>query len=247
MIRRQRNVNLANDKTHQIQSQNDSIKEGLPTTCMPSELTCNGRSNLRKQNDRFRRRRKKEPSNKTCRFSWLWIVVDVGSSCCFSIVFYNLIAYSQTRQLLQTPVKSNVAVIFPPQRFRAPPRKLAVPIIRPSSAHDNERDFGNLELRFPEYETFRRFVYHDTNEDAGYFKLWKDADDDGDMESYYAFDDDDKRNPLIKYDDPDIHLKKKCRRTNWHRQLPITCNTIHKYDFQSHIRRGETKFLGYVE
>ena len=105
-------------------------------------------------------------------------------------------------------------------------------------------------MRFPEYQTFHdneRIIYHDNYEDNGYEELWNTADDDGSMESYYAFDDDEKRNPLVMYDDPDIHLRKRCRRTNWHRQLPTTCNTMHEFDFESHIGMGDTKLVGYVD
>lgn len=257
MIRRQRKVNVASDSAHQIQSGNGSInKEDVPTTFVTSAPTSNGyfhvdNSISSKQNDRYRRRRKTISSKEKYHLSRLRIAVVVGSIYCFCIVFYNLISYSRSKQKLHSSVlsclKSNFTVIFQPQRFRLPTHKLAVPNTQSISAAYDEHDFGNLDLRFPEYKAspnFGRVIYHDKYEDTGYYDLWYAADDDGDIESYYAFDDDDKRNPLVMYDDPDIHLRKKCRRTNWHRQLPITCNAIHEFDFQSHLGMGDTRFVG---
>ena len=168
--------------------------------------------------------------------------------------YYIVSTHLQTKQRIQTTtlpcLNYNFTIIFQPQRYRlASPRKLAAPNSQYISAANNEYDFGGIELRFPEYHTsqyYGRIIYHDSYDDIGYEELWNAADDDGSMESYYAFDDDDKRSPLVMYDDPDIHLRKKCRRTNWHRQLPITCNSIHELDFQGHAVIGDTKYLGYV-
>ena len=63
---------------------------------------------------------------------------------------------------------------------------------------------------------------------------------------YYAFDDDVKRNPLVGWDDPDIQDEKQCRRTSWHRELNINCNSVHEFDLYTHFRSGDTKYLGYV-
>jgi len=68
------------------------------------------------------------------------------------------------------------------------------------------------------------------------------TDDEADF--YYAFDDDEKRNPLDAWDDDKIQKEKKCRRTSWHRDLPINCNNVHEFNFEAHIRGGDTKFLG---
>lgn len=48
------------------------------------------------------------------------------------------------------------------------------------------------------------------------------------------------------WDDPDIQDEKQCRRTSWHRDLPINCNSVHEYDIYTRFSSGDTKFLGYV-
>lgn len=128
------------------------------------------------------------------------------------------------------------------------------PVPRPVQRHEppipsqGHRDFGGLDIQFPSAQgmerPFVRQIYHDFNEDKGYDELYEEADDDGDMEYYYAFDDDEKRNPLTMWDDPDIHLRKKCRRTSWHRDVPSNCNGMHEFDFFDRIRLGDTKYLG---
>ena len=60
---------------------------------------------------------------------------------------------------------------------------------------------------------------------------------------YYAFDDDEKRNPLIVWEDDTIQDKKLCRRTSWHRDLPIDCNRLHEYDVSGSFLAGETRYL----
>ena len=264
MIRRQRKANLATDTTYHIQSDNDHIiKENLPTTLI-SAPTSNGYFHVDTSNstgsaiqyDRYRRRRKKLKSKEkySLTVSRLWIVIIIGIFYCFCMSYFTLTKYTRTNQRLHTPVLSSVnynfTIIFPPQRLRLPSiRTLVLPNIQSSYIAGDKHDYGSLELRFPEYRTTQdnpRVIYHDSFEDTGYEELWYAADDDGSMESYYAFDDDEKRNPLVMYDDPDIHLRKKCRRTNWHRQLPITCNNIHEFDFQSRIGIGDAKYVGYV-
>jgi hypothetical protein len=182
------------------------------------------------------------------------MVVILGILYCFCLSFYTLTTSSQPRKQRHTPKLTSLnysfAIIFPSQRYRTPlSRKFNVPSSQYTLAGEAEHDFGGLELRFPEYHTSQdnaRIIYRDNYENTEYEELWNDADDDGSMESYYAFDDDDKRNPFVMYDDPDIHLRKKCRRTSWHRQLPITCNTMHEFDFHSHVTTGDAKYLGYV-
>jgi len=58
------------------------------------------------------------------------------------------------------------------------------------------------------------------------------------------FADDAARNPLVAYDDPNIQNEKQCRRTAWHRDLPINCNVIHEFDILTRFSSGDTKFLG---
>lgn len=113
----------------------------------------------------------------------------------------------------------------------------------------NQRDLGGLDIKFLETVALRlqrREIYHDFSQDRRYGDLMNDVEDEEYVESYYAFDDDDKRNPLVEWDDPDIHKEKRCRRTSWHRDLPIACNNMHEYDFPQSVLDGNTKYLGYV-
>jgi hypothetical protein len=130
-------------------------------------------------------------------------------------------------------------------------RPFLVPHIS-SSLLQNAPDFGGINLRISEDVSLRqkpRIIYHDYHSDMGYDALLAERqdneDDDGNIESYYAFDDDIKRNPYVEWDDPDIHKQKQCRRTSWHRELPITCNTLHEFDFPNHVLIGDTKYLRY--
>jgi hypothetical protein len=116
----------------------------------------------------------------------------------------------------------------------------------------NERpDFGGIDLRIAEERNFRlqeRTIYHDYHVDIGYNEIVMEKDDEDDdmMESYYAFDDDVQRNPYVEYDDPDIHLQKHCRRTNWHRDVPLNCHALHEFDFLYHVAIARTKGYRYV-
>jgi hypothetical protein len=131
-------------------------------------------------------------------------------------------------------------------RMEPLPRQFVVP--KRWFISKGRRHFGGLEITFPPPGTVthlqERKISHDFNEDKGYDELYAEADDDGNIEYYYAFDDDEKRNPLTIWDDPDIHLRKKCRRTSWHRDLPINCNGMHEFDFLDRVRGGDTKHLG---
>ena len=262
MIRRQRKATCSADVTYLIQSDNDNRIQGkLPTTLIVAPRTgSNGcwfyvdvpLSRWNRKSDNYnRRRRKKLTAFTLCQLSRAAII---GIFYCFCSTFYLLSTYSRAKQRLPvdrlSTLNHNFSIIFPPQRYQlSSPRQLLVLNNGFIAASDTDHDFGGLKLRFREFGTSQnhgRVVYHDSHEDAGYEELWDSSDDDGDMEYYYAFDDDEKRNPLVMYDDPEIHLKKKCRRTNWHRQHPITCNSIHEFDFRDHVRIGDTKYLGYV-
>jgi hypothetical protein len=77
-------------------------------------------------------------------------------------------------------------------------------------------------------------------------------DDDGDKKQtnddmdyyYYALDDDALRNPLIAYNDDTVQDEKRCRRTSWHRDLHITCNSLHEMDAVRGFGDGRASFLG---
>jgi hypothetical protein len=123
------------------------------------------------------------------------------------------------------------------------------PFVRPSDGLPIiiGHDFGELDIRILEDKSSRqqrRQVLHDFHEDLGYSELLNEADDDEEVESYYAFDDDEKRSPYVAWDDPDIHERKKCRRTSWHRDLPINCNVLHELDVLDRMRTGEIRYLG---
>jgi hypothetical protein len=256
MIRRQKKAFVAADAAYQSDNGNN-IKENLPITALIVSPSSNGYFHIgspsTRKNVRYRRSRKNLKSTEKYNFNRILMVAAVGILYCFCMSYYTILSYSKTNKGLHshtTSLNYSFSIIFPPERYRIPsPQKLVLPNTLYMSASEDKQDFGGLSLRFPEYHTSQdrgRIIYHDTYEDTGYEKLWNNADDDGSMDSYYAFDDDEKRNPLVMYDDPDIHLRKKCRRTNWHRRLPITCNSIHEFNFQSHIAIGDTKYVGYV-
>lgn len=132
-----------------------------------------------------------------------------------------------------------------------PPMDVKRMVTMPSTflAINKRPDFGGIELRIAEDIRFRskeRIIYHDYHAEEGYTEMLMEYDDDEVIESYYAFDDDAKRNPYVEYDDPDIHLRKQCRRTSWHRDLPISCNALHEFDFRNSVGIGHTRFLRFV-
>jgi hypothetical protein len=89
-------------------------------------------------------------------------------------------------------------------------------------------DYGGLDVRFFAEEGMRRVIYKDTianGKDDDVSKNYNDVD------YYYMFDDDEKRNPYVAWHDKHLHETKKCRRTAWHRRLPIDCNSMHEFDF----------------
>jgi hypothetical protein len=107
-------------------------------------------------------------------------------------------------------------------------------------------DFGGLVIRIPEDESKRldrRVIQHDFQHDLLYRNLISGPNDDDDVEGYYAFDDDNARNPLLRYDDHEIHKTKRCRRTNWHRSLFNTCLTFHEYDTLTRFRSNELQYV----
>lgn len=60
------------------------------------------------------------------------------------------------------------------------------------------------------------------------------------VDDYYAFDDDVKRNP---YSSGDESERKFCRRTSWHRNLPINCNSLHEFDLMSITADNRMNYL----
>lgn len=110
----------------------------------------------------------------------------------------------------------------------------------------HKRDFGNLDIRFLEDTADRtrgRVIYHDFKDDQNYDLIYY-TDDDDENDYYYNFDDDAKRNPYVMWDDKTLAQHKQCRRTNWHRDLPMNCNSLHEFDIERRFRLGESKYLG---
>jgi hypothetical protein len=133
------------------------------------------------------------------------------------------------------------AIQFPVSRAR-PSSIVKPPHLRQWEIKEAKHfDHGGLEIKILEEERLRqqrREIYHN-------FEQLTPDDGDDDMDDfYYAFDDDAKRNPLVAWDDPDIQDQKTCRRTSWHRDLPINCNNLHEFDVLERFRSGNTKYLG---
>ena len=105
--------------------------------------------------------------------------------------------------------------------------------------------FGELQIKFlddKQNRNERRQIYYEFDLHRGYDDLLPIDDDNNDY--YYAFDDDIKRNPYTAYSDDTIKKEKHCRRTKFHRDLPINCNTLHEFDMEQEVAKGDTKFLG---
>lgn len=102
-------------------------------------------------------------------------------------------------------------------------------------------DFGNLQLSILEDFGTARVIYHDSYMDRGRVHLGQ-GDDTYDY--YYAFDDDIKRNPYIGWSDDTIQDRKHCRRTSWHRNLLLNCNSFHEFDISSYALGGMFKYIG---
>lgn len=134
-------------------------------------------------------------------------------------------------------------------------RDLLLPLDKEALEEAKEPDYDGLKIQFFMYDDdgpVRRYIFRSYRNEWTYEELqhWdpvtleflEDLQDDVDY--YYAFDDDIKRNPLFGYDDDRIQGEKHCRRTSWHRDLNINCNSLHEFDVQYRFRSGEASFLG---
>jgi hypothetical protein len=256
MIRRPTRTFIATSITSSQQPSSDRTFKYIPPAILDSEQL--SRSSYGYNNIIFstklniHRTHRRKPISESKQY-WIRTLTSLagGFFFCFWISYYKLSKYStkttSDKRLSNGSLSNdNYTIVLSQRRHQPSFRIFSVPVGYLLSS--NGYDFGGLDLQFLKNESFRqgRVVEHDIYEETAYDELWDAADDDGDVDSYYAFDDDEKRNPLVLYDDPDINLRKKCRRTNWHRQLPITCNMIHEFGFQNNIQIGDTKFLGYV-
>lgn len=61
---------------------------------------------------------------------------------------------------------------------------------------------------------------------------------------YYAFDDDEKRNPYHRWDDDSIHFDHHCRRTAYHRDMYLNCNNFHQLDLPRMTLGNGVNFIG---
>lgn len=106
------------------------------------------------------------------------------------------------------------------------------PVLDDVELEQQALDFGDLNLRLFADDTYlQRAIYKDdppalNGEEEAPLLLQDDYDD-----NYYAFDDDAARNPYVDFDDDVVRTTKTCRRTAWHRRLPIDCNKLHEFDF----------------
>ena len=168
----------------------------------------------------------------------------------FAGVFSLLSAMFRSSSQLMV-VWSDFSVVFPLKTMQ----RQNLVSIPPRLHHRNlergkEKDYGGLEIRFLENKVAQqqRVIYHDPLEDRAYEELAynEEKDEESSMDYVYAFDDDEKRNPINAFDDDKIReqLPKQCRRTSWHRDLPINCNKLHEFDVLYRFRNGDTKYLG---
>jgi hypothetical protein len=181
----------------------------------------------------------------------LWAPVDITK---MHTANATLAMYRHKRTLESIALLKGYSLVFPTQRRVHKSKDKSTMFRFPTSSLDEEnhlkairRDFGRLEIHIPEDESMRlqrRTIYHDFDEDERYEDLQ--PEDDDSIDNYYAFDDDYNRNPLMAYEDTEIHKTKQCRRTKWHRDLPVDCNKLHEFDVESRMRTGDMSFLGYV-
>ena len=111
----------------------------------------------------------------------------------------------------------------------------------PKEEEPQFEDYGGLDFKFLETDDAARIIFHESRSDRGEV-LTGTGDDDA--EYYYAFDDDVERNPYIGWSDDKIQDEKHCRRTSWHRDLFLNCNSFHEFDLLGTFVEGESKYLG---
>jgi hypothetical protein len=155
---------------------------------------------------------------------------------------------SSYRPLGGSRLVETVQIAFRDVSLVRPPTSIVNPtkLRRADDLQTTLPDFGGLVIRIPEDKLKRldrRVIQHDFQHDLMYRNLISGPDDDDDVEGYYAFDDDNARNPLLKYDDREIHKTKRCRRTNWHRILFGNCLIFHEYDALTRFRSNELQYV----
>lgn len=83
-----------------------------------------------------------------------------------------------------------------------------------------------------------RVIYKDRVLNMG---KWRPKHADDTMDYYYAFDDDQIRNPY-RYEQE--HVGQQCRRTSWYRHLPINCAAFHELDVATVAQQGHIRYVG---
>jgi hypothetical protein len=115
--------------------------------------------------------------------------------------------------------------------------------------------YGGLVLMMLENVADGRVMFHDFSDEEQVDIIGSRrnaSDNDDNVDYYYDFDDDALRNPLRGYDDDTIASKHRCRRTAWHRNVPLNCNMFHElgvaYDStrSKSVEDLEFTYLGYA-
>ena len=146
------------------------------------------------------------------------------------------------RGLYYSQLSTDFIVCFGPQGTSINSRKkkkkhLQGQIWPPSPLEHREQeealdtDYGVLDLRLFLSDGMKRVLYKYPRDYQQHTSSSFDDTSENDIDYYYAFDDDAKRNPYLAYSDESVRHSKKCRRTSWHRALPINCNAMHEFDF----------------
>jgi hypothetical protein len=115
--------------------------------------------------------------------------------------------------------------------------------------------YGGLVLMMLENAAGGRVMFHDLSEDerVDIINLRRNASsNDDNVDFYYNFDDDALRNPARVNNDDTVAGTRRCRRTAWHRNIPLNCNMFHElgvaYDStrSKSVEDLELTYLGYV-
>jgi hypothetical protein len=107
-----------------------------------------------------------------------------------------------------------------------------------------EPHYGGLNFLMLEEEGEARRIYHDWTLGEGKRDRPRPTDDTNDY--YYSLDDDDMRNTYRGWSDDTLHKKKRCRRTSWHRNVPVNCNAFHELDVRTAAQHRGFRHVGYV-
>jgi hypothetical protein len=108
-----------------------------------------------------------------------------------------------------------------------------------SDSDDAEPDYGGLDIGFFEEAGVSRTIYHDPSLDET--KRDRTPEKEERVDVYYAFDDDERRNP---YNSRKSKKGQRCHRTKFHRRRPINCNSMYEMDFRSIVAAGNQDYLG---